>query len=306
MLAHGTHDLPAHVTAEAEPLLVEAARRLDPPRLRRVMGHLQMVADPDGADDQAKRRHARRGLWTSPTLDGMVAIDGLLESEAGQILVSALEPLARPATADDVRSGGQRQADALTELARRSLEAGQLPQTGGVRPQLTVMVDLDSLQDGNGLGTLGGHTDLGALDPEGCRRLARDGAVTRVLITRQPPTHDHDPGSPRDHDALGGHDRDGGLATRLQTAAALLPRSWAAPPASPWTSAGPAGSSTPPNAPPWPGGTGAVASPAVTGPWPGVTPTTSSTGWTAARPTFPTWPCCAGPSIGRSMRAAGN
>jgi hypothetical protein len=223
MLAHGTHDLPAHVTAEAEPLLVEAARRLDPPRLRRVMGHLQMVADPDGADVQAERRHARRGLWTSPILDGMVAIDGLLESEAGQILVSALEPLARPATADDVRSGGQRQADALTELARRSLEAGQLPQTGGVRPQLTVMVDLDSLQDGNGLGTLGGHTDLGALDPEGCRRLARDGAVTRVLITRQPPTHDHDPGSPRDHDALGGHDRDGGLATRLQTAAALLP-----------------------------------------------------------------------------------
>jgi hypothetical protein len=130
MLAHGTHDLPAHVTAEAEPLLVEAARRLDPPRLRRVMGHLQMVADPDGADVQAERRHARRGLWTSPILDGMVAIDGLLESEAGQILVSALEPLARPANAEDSRSGGQRQADALTELARRSLEGGRLPQDG--------------------------------------------------------------------------------------------------------------------------------------------------------------------------------
>src|SRR5512132_3456000 len=30
VLAHGTHDLPAQVTAEAEPVLVEAARRLDP------------------------------------------------------------------------------------------------------------------------------------------------------------------------------------------------------------------------------------------------------------------------------------
>jgi Domain of unknown function (DUF222) len=36
VLAHGTHDLPEEVTVEAEPVLVEAARRLDPGRLRRV------------------------------------------------------------------------------------------------------------------------------------------------------------------------------------------------------------------------------------------------------------------------------
>ena len=47
VLAHGTHDLPDQVTAEAEPVLVEAARRLDPPRLRRVLAHLRTVADPD-------------------------------------------------------------------------------------------------------------------------------------------------------------------------------------------------------------------------------------------------------------------
>ena len=75
----------------------------------------------------------------------MVAVDGLLEAEAGQIVLAALEPLARPADAADTRSGDQRRADALTELARRNLEAGQLPQSGGVRPQLLVTVDLDSL-----------------------------------------------------------------------------------------------------------------------------------------------------------------
>ncbi|HWD44455.1 MAG TPA: DUF222 domain-containing protein, partial [Actinomycetota bacterium] len=53
--------------------------------------------------------------------------------------------LARPPNADDPRSGEQRRADALVELARRALEAGQLPQAGGVRPQLLVAVDLDSL-----------------------------------------------------------------------------------------------------------------------------------------------------------------
>jgi Domain of unknown function (DUF222) len=67
VLASGTHDLPAHVTVEAEPVLLAAARRLDPPRLRRVLGHLQLVADPDGADGQAERRHQRRGCgWPRP------------------------------------------------------------------------------------------------------------------------------------------------------------------------------------------------------------------------------------------------
>ena len=75
----------------------------------------------------------------------MVAVDGLLEPEAGQTVLAALEPLARPADANDTRSGSQRTADALTELARRALEGGRLPQTGGVRPQLPVTVDLDSL-----------------------------------------------------------------------------------------------------------------------------------------------------------------
>ena len=224
VLSVGTQDLPAHVTVEAEPVLLDAARRLDPHRLRQVVGHLQLVADPDGADHQTQRRHERRGLWTSPTLDGMVAIDGLLEPEAGQTLLAALEPLARPATANDVRSGGQRQADALCELARRSLEAGRLPQTGGVRPQLTVIVDLDSLQ--RGPGGLGGHTDLGALAPEACRRLACDGAVTRVLVTRQPTGHGADDRTGEQRAPTPGPPDEGadqGLGARLQAAMALLP-----------------------------------------------------------------------------------
>ena len=75
-----------------------------------------------------------------------------------------------------------------------------------------------------GPGTLGGDTDLGALDRAACRRLACDGAVTRVLVTRHPTGQHHDPGRPRDHQALyDGGDRDSGLAARLRTAAALLP-----------------------------------------------------------------------------------
>jgi hypothetical protein len=199
VLAAGTQDLPAHVTVEAEPVLLAAAGRLDPGRLRRAVDHLRLVADPEGAEGRAERHHQRRGLWLSPTLDGMVAMDGLLESEAGQTLLAALEPLARPHSAADDRSGGQRRADALTELARRALEGGRLPQTGGVRPQLTVTVDLDSLTGHPGPGRLGGEVGwVGPLDREACRRLACHGALTRVLVTRHPSLHRHqDPGSPR-------------------------------------------------------------------------------------------------------------
>ena len=152
VLAAGTHDLPAHLAAEAEPVLLEASRRLNPPRLRRAIAHLRLAADPDGTGDQAERRHQRRGVWLASTWEGMVAVNGLLDPEAGPTLVAALEPLARPASVDDERSGSQRRADALAELARRTLEAGRLPQTGGVRPQLLVTVDLDSFLSAGGPG----------------------------------------------------------------------------------------------------------------------------------------------------------
>ena len=223
VLAAGTQDLPLHVTAEAEPVLVDAARRLDPPRLRRLLGHLRLVADPQSERDRAERRHQDRWVRLTPSFEGMVVIDGLLEPEAGQTLLAALEPLARPHSAQDDRSGGQRTADALAELARRQLEGGRLPQTAGVRPQLAVLVDLDSLQGRPG--AVGGDTQAGALDPEACRRLGCDGAVTRVLVTRHP-THHHQHHDHHGHGDHGGHHDPGsgqGLAAWLRTAAALLP-----------------------------------------------------------------------------------
>jgi hypothetical protein len=204
------------------------------------------VADPDTADTQAERQHQRRGLWLAPTWEGMVAVNGLLEAEAGQTLVAALEPLARPTNAADPRSGGQRRADALAELARRTLEGGRLPQSGGVRPQLTVTVDLDNLvgrYPGPG-GEVGGAWPL---DPEACRRLACDGAITRVTVSRHPTTHQHP-----DH-GLGPDD--GPLAPITTTTRRPMttwrpgcgrrrpgsPRPWAGPRPSRWRWAGPAG-----------------------------------------------------------------
>jgi len=148
----------------------------------------------------------------------MVAVDGLLEPEAGETLLAALEPLARPATAEDDRSGAQRRADALAELARRALEGGRLPHSGGVRPQVTVTVDLASLLGEAGPGGEGGW--VGPLPVETARRLACDAAVTRVLVTRH---HDDDTGD----------DHSGDLPARLRTAMALLPAALGGAPTQP-------------------------------------------------------------------------
>jgi Domain of unknown function (DUF222)/HNH endonuclease len=211
VLAGGTQDLPPATAGEAEPVLLAAARRLDPPRLRKVVAHLCEVADPEAADARARRQHERRGLWLSPTLAGMLAVEGLLEAEVGETLLAALEPLARPASADDDRGGAQRRADALAELARRALEAGRLPNTGGVRPQLTVTIELASLLGHDAIG--GGEADwVGPLPAETARRLACDAALTRVLVTRQLDRHQTQEG-----------DTVGDLAARLHAAVALLP-----------------------------------------------------------------------------------
>jgi hypothetical protein len=235
VLANGTSDLPAHTAAEAEPVLLEAARRLDPPRLRRAVNHLRYVTDPDAAEQEQQRRFQRRGVWLSPTWEGMLAVDGLLDPEAGQTLLAALEPLARPSDAADDRNGWHRNADALTELARRSLEGGRLPRSGGVRPQLLVTVDLDSLlgRHGSPAGELGW---VGSLGGQAARRLACDGALTRVLVTRHhPDSHQRsgwdgasgEPGWNSDGSTAGENGGNGsgagGLAARLQAALSLLP-----------------------------------------------------------------------------------
>jgi hypothetical protein len=66
VLADTTHDLPPARVAEAEGVLVDAARRLDPGRLRRLTTHLREVIDPDAAENRARARLERRGCGCRP------------------------------------------------------------------------------------------------------------------------------------------------------------------------------------------------------------------------------------------------
>jgi hypothetical protein len=116
VLAHGTHHLPHQVAAEAEAVRLEAAGRQGAAPAAAGPGPAPAGGRPQVADHSSQRRQQRPG-GAGRDLEGMVAVEGLLEPEAGQLL-AALEPLTRPADTHDTPSGGQRRADALAELAR--------------------------------------------------------------------------------------------------------------------------------------------------------------------------------------------
>jgi hypothetical protein len=135
----------------AEPLLVEAAAKLDPTDFGRVCERIVAHLDPDGEAPDADEIFARRELVLSPC-GGMVLVHGRLDPEGGAALMTALDAL-MPAPADgDVRSARQRRADALVELARGALTGGRLPTAGGVRPQVGVLVTPQQLMGRQAIG----------------------------------------------------------------------------------------------------------------------------------------------------------
>jgi hypothetical protein len=123
----------------------------------------------------------------------MVAIDGMLDAEAGALVLTALAAASAPRGPDDRRSAPQRRADALVEICGTSLDHGQLGNGSVVRPHLLVTAPLQALTPTAprrpGDVTASERTDgvgevawTGPLVDEALRRLACDASVRRVLL----------------------------------------------------------------------------------------------------------------------------
>jgi hypothetical protein len=165
---------------QAETILVDAAKELDPWRLLRVIAHLKHCLEPDGVLGDANEAHDRRFLNLSQTLDGVFRIDGWLDSEGGAVLRTALDSVMGPRRDDDTRSTSERRADAAVELGRRQLDGGQLPEVGGQKPHLAVSVDLATLSKEPG--SMAAELEWSQPIPaETARRLACDAAITPIF-----------------------------------------------------------------------------------------------------------------------------
>jgi hypothetical protein len=126
-------------------LLTELATRVDAGQVRVAGRHLQHTVNPDGALAEADKQFERRYLHLSPLLDGMTAIDGLLDAEAATTLSTSLAPFLVPAGRHDERSAAQRRADGLVEVARAAMDSGALPELSGQPAQVQVLVPLATL-----------------------------------------------------------------------------------------------------------------------------------------------------------------
>jgi hypothetical protein len=125
------------VVSEGEPILVEAARNLDPRRLGVVVAHWRHAVDPDGFLAGANDAHGRRRFDISETFEAMTVLDGQLYGDDGAMVRTAIDAYSKPLPGD-TRTPTQRRADALVELARQVLNGGDAPSSGGERPQLNV------------------------------------------------------------------------------------------------------------------------------------------------------------------------
>jgi hypothetical protein len=177
------HQADAVAFERSEAQLVEAARIHSVHDLQRVVGFWREAVDRDRTPDREEMLRARRRLHASVSMLGMVRIDGDLDPETGETLMTALRAVldaeSRSGNTQDERTPAQRRADALGEVCRQWLDLAERPTVAGERPHLTVTVDADALRAGSGEAELD-HT--GPVGAALARRLGCDASVMRVVM----------------------------------------------------------------------------------------------------------------------------
>jgi hypothetical protein len=164
---------------ESEEVLVEVAGRLTVRDLFRVVEYWRQNLDGPGAMvEMVDRSYA----YVSRSWEGMVKIDALLDPEAGETVITALEASmiapAACAALEPQPTAGRRRAEALVDVCRSYLDRGEAT-VGGERPHVTVLVDLETLENRTGWVCELEHT--GTVPAETARRLACDAHLSRVI-----------------------------------------------------------------------------------------------------------------------------
>jgi hypothetical protein len=129
-LAKWTQAIPAEYRAQAEEILVAAARAgADLRALAQICAEIRSRTappDPDGSDPALDR-----ALFLDTTLDGAGVLRGDLTPDCAAMVRAVLDALSAPAGAGDLRTRPQRYHDALAEAMKRLLASSLLPQRAG-------------------------------------------------------------------------------------------------------------------------------------------------------------------------------
>ncbi len=142
-----------------EEMLVNQGRTLGPEDFGKALDYWEQLADPDGTEESAEERRNRRDVYLVKAGDlwlGKMTLDPI----GGAIVANELDRLERelfeeewkdarerlghdPAVSDLARTPGQRRADALVEMAKRSATAP--PDGLPPKPLFSVVLDWPTL-----------------------------------------------------------------------------------------------------------------------------------------------------------------
>jgi hypothetical protein len=174
--------------ASDEETLVGIATDLDVATSARAVAHWKTRVEPAKAADTWRRQHDARYLSISPTLDGSVRLDGLLDPVAGETVLTAVKALTDHGRApDDTRTETQRRADALTDLCRHYLDHPARPTFGGEKPHISLIVDLNTLSHpetssaGEVVRSAAELSLLGPITAASALRIACDSTISRII-----------------------------------------------------------------------------------------------------------------------------
>src|SRR5580693_5472329 len=247
-LARWTRAIPGQYRAEAEDILVAAARAgVDLRGLAAICAQIRArTAEPDPDDDGDPGLD--RGVSLDTTFEGAGVIRGDLTPECAAMVQAVLDALSAPQGGGDLRTRPQRYHDALAEAMKRLLASDLLPQRAGQPVKALVHIYFAELRDRDHDGILqdkwiteyrarwAAHRaassvstgDGGAwLEGDAAREMAVDAMIIPVVLG------DVDPGAvedlidlcvrfhllrtqapPADHDALGPADAPGSTRTQ--------------------------------------------------------------------------------------------
>ena len=161
----------------AEEQLAEHAGSYRPRELQVFARDLVNALDQDGPVPDENESAQVNELHLTRTSSGG-RIKGDLDAPTFAALATAVDALTVP-TPEDRRGLPERQADALGELARRALDSGRLPISGGERPHIAVTIPLVELEVRGRRAMLDYGAELNAAD---LRQLACDARVIPIVL----------------------------------------------------------------------------------------------------------------------------
>ena len=164
---------------DAEEKLVEIVETLTVSETNRTLEYWRQAVDGPG-ELSIDQQQLRRGLSASRSWNGMVRVDGWLNTTTGEAFLALLDAHMPPPAENDHRTPTQRRHDAFEDIIRNQLDQGDNPVNGGEKPHVTVVTDLDGLK-----GIAGGlhETTTGqVIDTETIRQIACDSSISRIVL----------------------------------------------------------------------------------------------------------------------------